>query len=582
MSAERNLSDDESERALRHVALRTSTAVLVLQRRAEQDLRNAKLLLEERSTALSASVSLLNATLDSAPDGIVAIGLDGTVTASNRSYAAIWGLSAERVASARYHEVLVTEAGHSRDPDAYTTRIQATLADPETEAFDIVEFGDGRTYERKAVPQRLDGRCCGIVAHWRDITEQRRSAVAQLLLADQLRQAQKMESLGALSGGIAHDFNNIVSAILGNAELALASVTNTAYVTESLLAIREASERATTLVQQILTFSRRQPHERTPLAIADTVREAARLLRATIPAGVELSLTLDCEAPLVLADATQMHQIVINLATNALHALENCDGGVGHAGRIAIRVEQGETGVGTGLDAPGTLKAGRFVRLSVSDTGIGMTAATSARIFEPFFTTRGSGDGTGLGLSVVHGIVETHDGAITVESTPGVGTTFALFFPAIEADDRASRTTPLTAEAVRPETVSDVRTHVLYVDDDPMIVTLVSRLLARGGCVVTGFSSAREAVEALREAPAAFDLVISDFNMPGLSGVDIARIVLALRPDLPVIITSGYITAELQTNAEQVGVKLLLYKPDLAKRLLQVVRAATAAVRGPD
>jgi PAS domain S-box-containing protein len=571
--------DPDRERAMHNIAVRTSNSILILQRRAELERLEAKALLEERSKELMMSVSLLNATLESAPDGILAVDLTGRIAALNRRFAAIWGLSAETVREMSFDELVAFEARFTCEPEAFLQRKTASYKNPEVEAFDVVEFTDGRTFERKAVPQRVDGRAAGIVVHWRDITEQRRSDDAQLALAEQLRQAQKMESLGALSGGIAHDFNNILSAILGNAELALAAPASVPDVVESLTAIREATERAARLVQQILTFSRQQPHEQAPLRIDDTVNEAVRLLRATVPAGIELATQLDPDAPLIFADATQLHQIVMNLCTNAMHALKERPHSAGRSGRIDVLVDTGRTGVGIGRDAPGILEPGRFVRLRVRDNGVGMDEQTRNRIFEPFFTTRATGEGTGLGLSVVHGIMETHHGAIAVESAPGVGTTFALYFPAIDDARRPRVATPRYADAASRVEPGAEPMRVLYVDDDEMIVSLVSRLLAKAGCTVTGFSRAQLALEALRAQPMAFDVVVTDFNMPELSGLDIARSVLERRPNLPVVITSGYITTELQREARAIGVTGLLYKPDLAKRLLQIIRALPRSSR---
>jgi len=571
--------DDDDDRMLRSVAMRTSSSILVLQRRAEQELQEAKTLLEQRGAALSESVSLLNATLNSAPDAIVAYDLTGRIIAHNSRFPAIWGLANDDIALVTSFELAARVAQRLKDPESFLRRIETGRTNPELEVFDVFDFHDGRTFERVAAPQRIDGVCVGVVAHWRDVTEARRSAETQLALAEQLRQAQKMESLGALSGGIAHDFNNILGAILGNAELALLAPTNVASVIESLTAIREAGDRAARLVQQILAFSRQQPHERLPIAVADTVREAARLLRATIPAGIELQTVLDADAPLIMGDATQLHQIVMNLCTNAMHALQERSEGAGCVGRIEISVEHGRTGVGIGRDAPGELMPGPFVRMKVSDNGVGMDEQTQARIFEPFFTTRAHGDGTGLGLSVVHGIMDTHGGAIVVHSETDVGTSFLLYFPAIEDESAVMRRTPLAVDAVPQDALKTDLVRVLYVDDDQMIVSLVSRLLAKSSCIVTGFARAVDALELIRTRPDDFDVVITDFNMPELSGLDIARAVLEVRPDLPVVITSGYLTNELQEEAGRIGVHHLLYKPDLARRLLQIVRSVPRAVR---
>ena len=398
----------------------------------------------------------------------------------------------------------------------------------------------------------------------RDITE-------RLALEARLRESQKMEALGTLSGGIAHDFNNILSAIIGNVELARQDVGPRHAALESLAEIGKASARAKNLVQQILAFSRRQAQQRQSIALPPVIEEVVKLMRATLPAGIHLATAFGADAARlkVLADPTQIHQVVMNLCSNAAHAME------GKPGRIDIGLQQIELKAADGIDArkawPAGLQPGRYIHLSVRDTGCGMDAATLERIYEPFYTTKQVGEGTGLGLSVVHGIMQAHEGAISVDSRPGKGSTFHLYFPALE----------LAAVGAEPERQAPAvpagrGEHVLYVDDDAALVSMVTRMLKRQGYRVSGHTWAREALEVLRADPQQFDLVVTDYNMPGLSGLELVREVRAIRADLPVALTSGYITDELRQQAAEAGVRHLIYKPNTVSELCEVVRALTS------
>jgi CheY-like chemotaxis protein len=310
-------------------------------------------------------------------------------------------------------------------------------------------------------------------------------------------------------------------------------------------------------VRQILAFSRRQVTELKRTALAPIVEESVHLLRATLPARLALEVHCDAEVPAVLADTTLIQQVLINLATNAMQAMKS------GPGRIGIRLDTVMLDAAL-VDAYPALRAmhekhpGRTVRLAVSDDGPGMDAATLGRIFEPFFTTKAVNEGTGLGLSVVHGIVQTHEGVITVDSEPGKGTIFTLYLPAERRFE---------LRAPKPETSNATATRdlgggqrILYLDDDDALVLLVERLLERSGLRVSGYVDQGKALAALRADPAAFDLVVTDYNMPGMSGLDVAREVRAIRADLPVAIASGFIDEELHAQAEGVGVRELIFK----------------------
>ncbi|AOW14952.1 hypothetical protein LPB72_12820 [Hydrogenophaga crassostreae] len=414
---------------------------------------------------------------------------------------------------------------------------------------------NGSVIEVRGVP--LPGG--GIVSTYTDITARKQAEAARESLEGQLRESQKMQAIGTLAGGIAHDFNNIIAAILGNTNLARQDASDNPQVLESLEEIHKSATRARSLVQQILSFSRRQPTARKLASMVTVIEESVRLFRATLPGRVMIELQADGETPLVLADPMQIQQVAINLVNNAMQAIGDA------SGRIGIRLDTVmlDTKFVEAHPALRGLHAahpGRTVRLSIADNGPGMDAATMARVFEPFFTTKPIDEGTGLGLSVVLGIVQTHEGAITVDSQPGKGATFTVYLPAAQAiADAATSPEPAhPASAAAADPSSDLR--ILYLDDDESLVFLVTRLLGRRGYQVKGFIDQHEALTAIREDPAAFDLVVSDYNMPGLSGLDVAREIRTIRADLPVAVASGFIDEVLQAQAGGAGVRELIFK----------------------
>jgi PAS domain S-box-containing protein len=422
-----------------------------------------------------------------------------------------------------------------------------------------------------------------IVSVGRDITARRQAELERAQLEAQLRESQKMEALGTLAGGVAHDFNNIIASIMGNVELARQDVEPEHAARESLEEIRKASHRAKNLVQQILAFGRRQLLERKVISLAPAVQEAVKLLRATLPAGVSLNVECSPEAPAVLADATQIEQVLLNLCNNAWHAIRGQERLGAIEIRLAAHIVDGAPYLGPERRIKGEripLRPGRYACLTVRDNGPGMNQATRSRIFEPFFTTKPVGEGTGLGLAVVHGIVHNHEASIVVQSAPGEGATFRIYFPAAQASASFAPAPGEDAAGANggPALVMQgAGKHILYLDDDEAIVFLMTRLLQRQGYRVSGFTDPGEALAAVQAAPAEFDLAVTDFNMPGMSGLEVARALREIRADLPVALASGYITEELRQEAPAAGISELIYKPNTANDLCEAIaRLATA------
>ena len=402
-----------------------------------------------------------------------------------------------------------------------------------------------------------------------DVTQRREAEEASHRLEQQLFEAQKMESIGTLASGIAHDFNNVLAAILGNSTMALEDVKRgeRQEALESLEQIRQAGLRARSLVNQILSFSRRQAPLREVQPLRPIVDESLALLRSTLPAQVEL--VLRDEAPEVCAkvDRTQLEQVLINLCTNAWQAMGEA------GGRVEVVMAQ----------FPAQMGGKASVRLSVIDNGCGMDAATRQHAFEPFFTTKPMGQGTGLGLAVVQRIVHEHEGRIALESTPGVGTRFDIELPAVMPG--ADSVDPaMTHEAAAPQPGRGQR--VVYVDDEPVVSFMVNKLLLRAGYRVTCLSDAREAMAQLQRDPFGLDVLVTDYRMPGHSGLELIQAVRRLRPDLPTLLISGHVSEALREAAQTEGVNCVLEKQqtidelvphlDALMRELGVVPAAAA------
>jgi signal transduction histidine kinase/CheY-like chemotaxis protein len=401
------------------------------------------------------------------------------------------------------------------------------------------------------------GDVAGQVVVVHDISAHKRAEKERQRLEAQLRQAQKLEALGTLAGGIAHEFNNILGIIIGNIDLARQDVDAGHPAQESLAEMSKASHRARDLVQQILAFSRQRADAPKLIELSTVVDESVRLLSATLPTAVEIHTHVDTACPEVRADGTEVHEAIMNLGANAWQAMEE-DGG-----RLDISVETVEVDAEL-ASANADLRPGRYVRLSVIDNGKGMDASTLARIFDPFFTTKAPGKGTGLGLAVVYGIIKNHEGAITVDSQPGQGTSVHLYFPAVEAKTE----TPCGGDLMLPRGSGQ---RILYLDDEPSLVRLAKQTLEGLGYEVSAFTQPAQALAVFRANPARFNLVVTDFNMPGISGTQVAAELLSLRPDLKVMLTSGSISTDVQATVDTLGIHQVMFKPYTTRQMAQAV-----------
>jgi PAS domain S-box-containing protein len=390
-----------------------------------------------------------------------------------------------------------------------------------------------------------------------DITERKRAERERASLEEKLRNSQKMEAIGTLAGGIAHDFNNILSAIIGYAELADIDTRRESPVASSLAQILKAAFRARDLVRQILMFSRQSEVQFGPLQVNLIIKETLKLLRASLPATIQVRQDLgDCGK--ILGDPTQVHQVVMNLCTNAYHAM-SAEGGLLDISLSSVDIDAGHLVQGE------TLQPGQYLKLSVRDTGHGIDPEILHRIFEPYYTTREKGAGTGLGLAVVHGIVKNHRGAIQASSQVGVGSTFDVYFPKVEDYSVESKAEP-------EEPVRGGNECILFVDDEPALEELGGRLLSGLGYEVVTRSSAWEALQLFKAKTMTFDLVITDMTMPQLTGEKLALEILRIRPEMPIILCTGFSEQINNERARSLGIRALVMKPFLKNEMARTIR----------
>jgi two-component system, cell cycle sensor histidine kinase and response regulator CckA len=529
---------------------------LLTERRALQERRRAlqesALALQQRNEELRLSENRLAAIINSSLDAIICVDNEQRITVFNPAAAALFQCPPEHALGTSLARFL---------PEAIE-RIAATLVSSQATLGEVMGCtADARplalevSVSRELQPEG-EGDITTVFA--RDLTARRQMEAQRNVLEAQLREAHKMQAIGTMAGGIAHDFNNMLGAILGNVTLARQDAAPDSPVQVSLAEIDKAGRRGRDLVRQILTFSRNEPPKRHSTQLAEVVHESVRLLKVTLPPTVDLQVRLN-DTPSVLADPTQVEQALINLCTNAMHAIGERRGSVhiSLASMVPDLLQCQRLG----------LSEARYVTLAVRDNGVGMDASTLERIFEPFYTTKPVGQGTGLGLAVVHGVMRTHLGAVDVSSEPGRGSEFTLYFPVAEEE-----VPPVPAEPVRLQTVMGFGRHVMYVDDDRALAFLVERVLSRRGFKVSVYTEPQAALDALREQPQDFDLLVTDYNMPGYSGVDLLKEARIIRPQLPMALASGYITPEIEASATAAGALALIHKPNDVSELCDTVQ----------
>ena len=486
--------------------------------------------------------------VEAAPDAIFTIDPDGNIREPNTALSRL-----TKWPESHWRETSLANALFGQDRRAAARACEEVASNGSSKAL-VLRFmqADGGmvSLECSLAPRREAAGTSSILCVGRDQTERLSALAAQTKLEEQLRQAQKIEAVGTLAGGIAHDFNNILTALMGNLELMSYEIPEGHLMRPYIENTLKASLRARDLVRQILTFSRPQDSHREPLDLAKIVGEALGLLRASLPTTIEIVSRLDRGLPTILADETQIHQVVMNLATNASHAM------AATGGKLSVEVGLGSVDAKRQAIYPHLL-LGQYVMLTVSDTGCGMDDETVRRLFEPFFTTKLDGQGTGLGMAVVHGILQSHEAMISVESEPGKGTTFRLFFPIRKGKSAA---VSMPSKAVdSPAMLGSGR--VLVIDDESAVAQVAEILLKRTGFSVQSYCDPREAIRAFEADPAGITLVVTDLTMPYVGGLDLTRRFRALRPDLPIIIMTGYGGDNIAEALTEAGVQTILQKP---------------------
>ncbi len=496
--------------------------------------------------------------LETSQEGIIGLDIQGNVVFINPSAAVMTGFDPVDIIGQGLHQKI----HHSRsDGAAYShdvCPIHETLTRGVTSRIrdEVFWRKDGAHFPAvySCAPIIENGVISGAVITFRDITERRQIEAAKARFEHQLYQSQKMESIGTLAGGIVHDFNNILTAILGYTQLAALDVNNVRIIEKSLHQIQGAGQRARELVQQILAFSRQAEQKRCPVQVMLIVKDALNLVKVAIPSTVEIKTNIQSDS-VVKADPTQIHQVIMNLFTNAVHVMRE-KGGILEVGIYDVHFQ-------TSLPHP-DLSPGHYVKISVSDTGCGIAPENLQRIFDPFFTTKAPGEGTGLGLSVAHGIVKKHQGAITVYSELGKGSAFHIYLPCI--NEKAVIASESDTDAVKGNET------ILLVDDETIVIELVQEFLKNLGYQVLARNSSVEALKDFESHPDKFDLVITDKTMPHLTGLELSRQLMGIRPDIPIILCTGFSDAAVVQAAQDIGIREIFMKPLIIRDLSLTIR----------
>ena len=504
--------------------------------------------------ALEKSFSLLRATLDSTADGILVVDGDGKITSYNQKFVELWRIPEHVMVARDDDEALSFVLDQLKDPEVFVQKVQELYAHPDAESHDVLEFKDGRVFERYSQSQQVGGKSVGRVWSFRDITGQKK-------LEQQIMQAQKMESIGTLAGGIAHDFNNLLGGILGYASLMKSKIAKDHEAFKYANTIETSATRAAELTAQLLAFARGGKYEVTVLNLNAIINETLEIIGRTIDKSIEIETDLQDGLVTVEADAVQIEQVVMNLCVNARDAMPNGGKLIIETGIERLTEEYVHSHMGA--------KEGLYVRMSLTDTGVGMTKETVERIFEPFFTTKEKGKGTGLGLSMVYGVVKNHGGYVHVYSEPGEGSVFKVYLP---ANGKAE-----IKELPRNESPANGTELVLVVDDEEPIRFLAKDTLESFGYSVLLAENGEQAVEIYKTRRNEIDLVVLDMIMPKMGGRETFLKLKAMNPDIKALLSSGYSQNEKAEEILNSGVSGFVQKPYQIDTLLSKVRSALDA-----
>ena len=511
-------------------------------------------LLRSSDLALSKIEEKHQGILRGAMDGFWMVDPHGRLQVVNETYCRMSGYAKEELLAMHVSDLEACEL-----PEVTGKHIDKVLTQGEDRFESQHRRKDGSIFDVEISVQykpEMDGH---LVAFLRDITELKRSKEVQKQLQNRLQQAQKMEAIGTLAGGIAHDFNNILGAILGYAEMVQEDCPPGSTMRSDIDRVVEAGHRAKELVKQILAFSRQAKTEEMVLQPAIIIKEAIKMLRASLPTTIDIEQNFDPDVGLVLADPTQIHQILTNLCTNASHAMEET------GGTLTISLKNKELAL-VDLASEPHVQPGLFVEISVGDTGPGIAPEIMDKIFDPFFTTKEVGKGTGMGLAIIHGIAKKSGGFVSCQNSLGQGTTFHVYLPAHTVSD------PPEAETTPFEIIQTGVEHILFIDDEEVLAKMGKTMLERLGYKVTLKTSSLEALTTIQNQPDEFDLVITDQTMPGMTGSDLARRILQIRPDLPIILCTGFSNLISEEKARIYGIKGFAMKPLAKKDLATLIR----------
>jgi PAS domain S-box-containing protein len=500
---------------------------------------------------------ILKAVIESSLDSILVVDEQTSITLANKRFYRMWHMPGELEETQDHLKLLDYVSDQLEDPEAFLSRVRQLYQSSE-ESLDTLLFKDGRIFERVSFPLMKEGNIVGRVWTFRDITERTRVEEEKQKLEKKLQHALKMEAIGALAGGIAHDFNNILAAIIGYTELVSDDVSENSITMKNLKQVLQGAARAKELVKQILTFSREDEGERESVLLENIVNESLKLLRASLPATIDIRLNIEPPLSPVLANQTQIHQVMMNLCTNAAYAMRE-KGGV-------LEITLKEIDLDPDSIGQKSLEPGRYQRLSISDTGTGIPPGIINRIFEPYFTTKKLGEGSGMGLAVVYGIIRNHGGEITVYSELGKGTTFHVYLKIAEIQAVSED------KIYPPAEIQGGNERVLFVDDELELAELGGQVLKSLGYQVVSVTGSIEALEIFSDHPSDFDLVITDQTMPQMTGLQLAVELKKIRPNIPVIICTGFSENINEETYKSHGVCDFFMKPVTKKEVAAVIR----------